>query len=56
MGYHDCHKWATCSNIQGLGRFSCTCQLGYQGLGVDGVWANGRECYGNIIVFIDTDL
>merc|ERR1712096_406008 len=30
-GGHNCHAWATCSNV--AGGFTCTCQAGYSGNG-----------------------
>ena len=41
--FHDCHEKADCVNKPGT--FGCVCQPGWQGKGLSGVWANGRNCY-----------
>ena len=47
-GYNDCHDMADC--IDKRRGYICVCRPGYEGKGLQGVWANGRECYGEIIL------
>jgi hypothetical protein len=44
LGFADCHPWAECINT--FDGYECVCKNGYQGIGVQGAWANGRQCIG----------
>ena len=44
LGFHDCHEKADC--VMKARSFSCVCREGWRGVGRPGVWASGRECYG----------
>ena len=53
LGFHDCHAQADCVNKEN--HFECVCREGWRALGVQREWANGRQCFGELNTYAESE-